>query len=165
MPLLILFAFISLPLIEIWILISVGAEIGALATIGATLVTAMIGTILMRNQGLATLYQVREHLDRNEMPLRPAFEGACQLVAGALLLTPGFMTDAIGLILFIPPVRTLLMAWIISRANISIVGGGAANSSPRASYDVDGDYREVHPDQLTAPLKDKQTDQKPNSKT
>ena len=152
MPLLILFAFISLPLLEILVLISVGSQIGALATIGATLATALIGTILMRNQGLATLNRVRECLDRNEMPLKPAFDGACQLVAGALLLTPGFITDAIGLFLFVPFVLVLLMGWMVSRANISVVmtAGGRPENSFNQRYDVDGDYREVPPDQPPA---------------
>ena len=149
MPLLILLAFISLPLLEIWVLISVGSQIGAVATIGATFATAVIGTILMRNQGLTTLNRVREGLDRNEIPLKPAFDGACQLVAGVLLLTPGFITDAVGLALFVPFIRTLLMAWIVSRANISVVmkTGGHKEASSSQRYDVEGDYREVPPDQ------------------
>jgi UPF0716 protein FxsA len=157
MPLFILFAFISLPLLEIWVLITVGSHIGALATIAATFATAVIGTILMRNQGLETLTRVRAGLDRNEMPLKPAFDGACQLVAGVLLLTPGFITDTIGLLLFVPVVRTVLMAWIISRANISVVvnTGAPADGTSRQGYDVqgydvEGDYREVPPEPAPA---------------
>ena len=143
MPLLILICFIALPLLEIGVFIRIGDEIGIFATIGITVLTAIVGTFLVRTQGLATLNKVSGSLNRGEMPLRPVFDGACQLIAGALLLTPGFITDTIGLVLFAPPFRTLLLAWLISRsAKTSIF---RTNSTSQSKYDVDGNYKDVTP--------------------
>lgn len=150
MPLLILICFIALPLLEIGVFISIGDEIGVFATIGITVLTAILGTFLVRTQGLATLKKVSESLNRGEMPLRPVFDGACQLIAGALLLTPGFITDSIGLVLFAPPFRMLLLAWFISRT--AQTGVFRTNSTPQSKYDVDGNYKDVtpvHPPVLT----------------
>jgi len=147
MALLILLAFLAIPLVEIAVYIEVGGAYGVGPTLIATLLTAVIGTILMRTQGLATLNAVRTSVDKGEMPLRSAFDGACQLIAGILLLTPGFVTDAVGLLLFIPPVRSLLLAWIIGRASVSVVV--RYGPMPRRTYDVEGDYRDVTPDQGT----------------
>lgn len=154
MALLILFAFIAIPIVEIGIFIEVSDEIGLFATLAATVLTAVGGTILVRTQGLATVRKVQESLAEGGIPLRPAFDGACQLIAGALLLTPGFLTDAIGLLLFIPPVRALLLIWVIARAGDKIVmtrtttghaAPGGDPGQPRRSYDVEGDYTDVTP--------------------
>lgn len=150
MALPILLAFISLPIIEIAIFIEIGEEIGIVSTLAATVLTALVGTFLVRAQGLATLRKLQESLNQGEMPLRPAFDGACQLFAGALLLTPGFLTDAVGLLLFVPPIRTLLMAWVISRAGDRIVVNHPQDTAqgagtPRRPYDVEGDYTDVTP--------------------
>ena len=143
MPLLILIAFIALPLLEIGVFISVGEDIGILATVAATIVTAVLGTVLVRTQGLTTLHKVSESLNRGDMPLRPVFDGACQLVAGALLLAPGFITDALGLLLFVPIVRGGLLAWLMSRTALFTVV--RADGKPHSGYDVDGQYRDVTP--------------------
>lgn len=143
MPLLILICFITLPLLEIGVFISIGDEIGIFSTIAITVLTAVLGTFLVRTQGISTLNKVSASLNQGEMPLRPVFDGACQLIAGALLLTPGFITDTIGLLLFAPPFRTLLLAWLISRtAQTSVF---RTNSTPQSKYDVDGNYKDVTP--------------------
>ncbi|MDE0799933.1 MAG: FxsA family protein [Rhodospirillaceae bacterium] len=141
MPLIILIFFIAIPLLEIGVFISISGEIGGFATIGITILTAIVGTFLVRAQGLATLNKVSEGINRGEMPVRPVFDGACQLIAGALLLTPGFITDSIGLVLFAPPFRTLLLAWLISKT--SHMGVFHSNSAPQSRYDVDGDYEDI----------------------
>ena len=152
MPLLILLGFIALPLLEIGVFIRVGDEIGVLATVTATVLTAVAGTALVRSQGLATLNKVSASLNHGEMPLRPVFDGACQLVAGALLLTPGFITDAIGLILFIPLSRTILLAWVISKSAISVIVPHDEHNkgSSRHRYEVDGDFQDITPTQTPA---------------
>lgn len=157
MPLLILIGFIALPLLEIGVFIQVGSNIGIFGTVTMTVLTAVVGTVLVRSQGLATLNKVSASLNQGEMPLRPVFDGACQLIAGALLLAPGFITDTIGLLLFIPPFRTVLLAWIISRSAITVVvPRDAASQTPsRHRYDVDGDFQDVTPTQAPA-LSDKQ---------
>ncbi len=141
MALLLLLAFLALPLLEIAVYIEVGSAIGVGPTLATTLLTAVAGAYLMRTQGLATLNAVRASLDRGEMPVRSAFDGACQLTAGVLLLIPGFLTDGIGFLLFIPPLRGVLLAWILARSNVTVVMRDGP--APRRGYDVDGEYRDV----------------------
>lgn len=100
--------FISIPLIEIYLLIAIGSEIGALPTIALILFTAGLGVTLLRQQGLITLAKIRQSLDRGELPAATLLEGLMLLIAGALLLTPGFLTDAIGFICLVPSFRSYL---------------------------------------------------------
>ena len=99
------FLFIIVPIVEIILFIIVGDRIGLLATIGVVVLTAIIGTFLIRHQGIATIKKAQESLKENILPVNEAFDGLCILIAGALLLTPGFFTDAIGFSLFIPSLR------------------------------------------------------------
>ena len=108
MPLLILALFIGIPLIEIYLFIQVGGSIGVWPTIGLVILTAVIGTALLRQQGLATLARAQADLDRQQLPVRELFNGVCLLIGGLLLLTPGFLTDALGFALLIPPLRAIL---------------------------------------------------------
>lgn len=108
MPLLILALFIGIPLIEIYLFIQVGGSIGVWPTIGLVILTAVIGTALLRQQGLATLARAQADLDRQQFPVRELFNGVCLLIGGLLLLTPGFLTDALGFALLIPPLRAIL---------------------------------------------------------
>lgn len=108
MPLVILAIFIGIPLIEIYLFIAVGGWIGVWPTIGLVILTALIGTSLLRQQGLATLARAQVETEANRLPVRELFEGVCLLFGGMLLLTPGFLTDAIGLALLLPQLRGLL---------------------------------------------------------
>tara|TARA_R110002110_G_scaffold415612_6_gene651982 strand:- start:9186 stop:9722 length:537 start_codon:yes stop_codon:yes gene_type:complete len=108
MPILILFLFIGIPLIEIYLFIQVGGSIGVWPTIGLVVLTAFIGTALLRQQGMATLARAQSDLDQQKLPVRELFDGVCLLVGGLLLLTPGFLTDALGFALLIPPLRFIL---------------------------------------------------------
>lgn len=108
MPILILALFIGVPLIEIYLFIQVGGWIGVWPTIGLVVLTAIIGTTLLRQQGLATLARARSELDQERLPVRELFDGVCLVFGGALLLTPGFMTDAFGFALLLPPLRAIL---------------------------------------------------------
>ncbi|MFQ5773807.1 MAG: FxsA family protein [Kiloniellaceae bacterium] len=108
MGILLLAAFIGVPLLEIAVFIEVGGAIGLWSTLGLVVFTAVLGTWQLRAQGLATLARARAQIDRGALPARELFDGACLLIAGALLLTPGFVTDSVGFLLFLPPVRDLL---------------------------------------------------------
>lgn len=108
MPILILALFIGIPLIEIYLFIQVGGSIGVWPTIGLVVLTAVIGTALLRQQGLATLARAQAELDRQQLPVREMFNGVCLLIGGLLLLTPGFLTDALGFALLVPPLRAIL---------------------------------------------------------
>jgi UPF0716 protein FxsA len=102
---LILLALLAMPFIEIAVFIRVGEAIGVLPTVALTLLSTSAGIALMRHQGLATLARARAAAERNEPPVEELLDGLCILFAGALLIVPGFVTDAIGLLLFIPAVR------------------------------------------------------------
>ncbi len=104
MPLLLLI-FIAVPVLELYLLIKVGGLIGALPTIAIVILTAVVGTWLLRQQGLATLQRYQNSLAQGKLPAMELFEGMVLLFGGALLLTPGFFTDAIGLLCLVPVTR------------------------------------------------------------
>ncbi len=108
MPLVILALFIGIPLIEIYLFIAFGGWIGVWPTIGLVILTALVGTTLLRQQGLATLARAQAETEANRLPVRELFDGVCLLFGGVLLLTPGFMTDALGLALLLPQLRDLI---------------------------------------------------------
>jgi UPF0716 protein FxsA len=155
MPLLLVLIFIGIPIIEITLLIQVGGAIGVWRTVALVILTAIIGGWLLRQQGLRTLMAAQESLARNQMPVNELFDGACLLVAGALLLTPGFFTDAIGFLLFFPPFRALIRLWIAhwiaTRPNTTIIidgevvrGGPEENRPPPAdNRTIEGRFHEV----------------------
>ncbi len=103
--------FVTVPLVELYVLIRVGAGIGGLNTILLCLLTAAIGGLLIRWQGLTTLLDAQRRLAMGELPAEHAFHGALLALAGVLLFTPGFITDAAGFLLLVPPVRR----WLIRR--------------------------------------------------
>lgn len=105
--------FLSVPLIEVWLLVKVGSLIGAGWTIFLVVLTAVIGAALVRAQGLSTLARIQELLHQGELPAVELLEGAALLIAGALLLTPGFLTDTVGFLLLLPPLRRrILEVWV-----------------------------------------------------
>lgn len=97
--------FFFIPLIEVWILVKVGREIGAWSLIGLIILTAIFGVYFLRQQGLSTLIRAQELLSKGQLPATEMVEGAQLLVAGALLLTPGFATDTLGFLLLWPTTR------------------------------------------------------------
>ena len=97
------FALIAVPLIELYFLISVGKVIGAGMTVAVVILTAVIGAWLLRLQGLATLNRIQRTTAAGKLPATELIEGLILLITGALLLTPGFVTDAIGFTLLVPP--------------------------------------------------------------
>jgi UPF0716 protein FxsA len=129
---------IGLPLIEVYFLIEVGSEIGALPTIALAILTAVIGTWLVRHQGFGLLARVREMADRGEVPALEVLDGALLLVAGLFLLLPGFLTDAVGFLLLIPPLRR----WVVGRYVRVIPVRRHAAADPRdPPRIIEGDYR------------------------
>jgi UPF0716 protein FxsA len=111
------FLLLVIPVLEIVVFILVGREIGVLPTLGLILLTAFLGTILLRYQGFAVIGRIRSEIDRKRIPGRALGDGAMILVAGVLLLTPGFVTDSIGFALFVPAVRRALWRFIASRVS------------------------------------------------
>ena len=106
--------FIGLPILEMYILIQVGTSIGAFNTIALVLLTAVIGLLLLRQQGFKTLINARNKLVRSELPTEEIVTGIFLAVGGALLLTPGFVTDVIGFMCLIPFTRKLFLSLLAS---------------------------------------------------
>lgn len=111
--------FLVVPIVEIYLLIQVGQVIGAGWTIFLVVLTAVIGVWLLKLQGISTLARAQQKLQENELPAREILEGMGLVVAGALLLTPGFFTDTIGFFLLLPPTRIWLVSRIAERMVLS----------------------------------------------
>lgn len=147
-----LLLFTAVPIIEMYLLIQVGGYLGAPPTILAVMATALIGIALLRTQGLATLQRGVGRLNSGQLPAQEIAEGMMLAVAGALLLTPGFVTDAIGFTLLVPPFRVLMFQLLRSRAQIvgaqQMPPGGRARDSQidpnrrnaAAPVIIDGEY-------------------------
>lgn len=139
--------FLTVPLLEIFLLLQVGSLIGALWTIFVVVLTAVIGVTLLRMQGINTIRRLQEYTARGEPPAIPMIEGAFLLFAGALLLTPGFFTDAIGFAILFPPLRQYLALQILTKGIWMSVnaqqhresGGGHSTGS----HTYDGDYKKL----------------------
>lgn len=108
MGLVLLALFVSVSLVEIIVFIEVGGIIGAWQTVALVILTAALGSWMIRKQGLATLRHVQEELEAGRIATHELFNGFCLLVAGVLMLTPGFITDAIGFLLLLPAFRNLI---------------------------------------------------------
>ncbi|WP_281299944.1 MULTISPECIES: FxsA family protein [unclassified Iodidimonas] len=115
MALLFLLALIAAPLAEISVFIAVGGEIGALPVLLLTIATAVIGVTLVRAQGFETIRQARAELDANRAPLLELMHGAFLALAGLMLLIPGFLSDFLGALLLIPPLRLWIILGILRR--------------------------------------------------
>jgi UPF0716 protein FxsA len=107
--------FIAVPLIELALLLKIGQSIGLLWTLFVIIVTAIVGTWVLHVQGFAVMRRSLESLQAGKPPIGPAVDGMFLLFAGTLLLTPGFLSDILGLLLLLPPLRHAIAAWSIRR--------------------------------------------------
>lgn len=138
--------FLAVPLIEIGLFIQVGGAIGLLPTLVIVILTALLGTALVRQQGIAVLNDLRRSLDTFDDPARPLVHGALILFAGALLLTPGFFTDAVGLSLLVPPVRDMAYDLVRRRIAVQRYRAEATASARRRPDDptvIDGEFEDL----------------------
>ncbi len=147
MGLFLLAAFIGIPILEIVVFIEAGDRFGLWPTLAAIVVTAVIGATLVRIQGFGVLQRTRQNLDAGIVPMAEAFDGLCLLFAGALLLTPGFITDALGFLLLVPPLRLALRRWIgrylVASGRIVVQTSGQAPGKDRGGVIIDAEYEEV----------------------
>lgn len=133
--------FIAIPLLEIYLLIKVGSAIGALPTVLLVILTAIAGAALLRQQGLATMSRFQATVDRGELPASEMLEGVALLISGVLLLTPGFFTDALGLLGLLPPTRLALVRAILSKMTIvSGEQGAKPADTPRQGKIIEGEF-------------------------
>lgn len=150
--------FVALPLIEIGLFIEIGGWLTLWPTLAIVIGSAMLGTWILRQQGARAVADLRRSMSDLRDPSEPLAHSMLILLAGVLLIIPGFLTDAIGLMLLIPPVRRGLMAWLGRRARVQsvVVGargpmgthpGGAGPSGPvdEPGTVIDGDFTEIDP--------------------
>ena len=133
MPLILIF--ILVPSLELYLLIKLGGIIGAGWTILLVLVTAVLGGLLLQQQGLSTWARAQRSLNHGEIPATEMFEGVILLVGGVLLLTPGLLTDAVGVLCLLPPSRRLMVAMVLRRVTVR---QARQQSAGRV---LDGEYR------------------------
>jgi UPF0716 protein FxsA len=139
--------FLIVPAIEIALFIEVGGVIGVFPTLFLILVTAIVGVVLLRLQGMITLTKVQENLNRGEIPAVELVEGLLLLIAGAFLLTPGFFTDTLGFAVLVPAIRRSVALWLLSHVDIvSSRGGGFHRHGPdiytdeKGHHTIEGEY-------------------------
>lgn len=109
------FMLLLVPIIEIGVFIAIGDRIGLFYTLLMILVTAIMGSILLRVEGFRILAQIQKEIGAGQIPAKELTNGVMILIAGVLLLTPGFVTDSIGFLLFLPPVRAAIRVFVVSR--------------------------------------------------
>lgn len=142
---------LALPFIEIALFIKVGGWIGLWPTLALVVLACVAGSFVLRNHGARVLTQLRQTIDAGGDPRGPLAHGALIMVAGVLLLIPGFFTDILALLLLIPPVRDLLIGWGAARTTARMTvratrfrsGGGPARPQPET---IDADYQVIDPE-------------------
>ena len=139
MPFLIFLIFVAVPLVEIAVFIYIGDIIGIAATIGLVVITAFIGTALLRIQGLSVLRRAQDAVQEGRLPVDSVIDGVFLLIAGAFLLTPGMLTDAFGLSMLVPACRQWyrrrLVRWF--RARFTFQAASSDGTVPSDSEVVD----------------------------
>lgn len=140
---------ILVPLIEIGLFITVGGWLTLWPTLAIVLATGVLGAVLLRVQGRQVLLRLQRGGSLAET-FTALGDGVLIVIGGILLMTPGFLTDTLGLLLMLPPVRSLLRRVLQSRIRIVTPQGGFgpdAGQGPASAYDIDGSFREVPPTQ------------------
>jgi UPF0716 protein FxsA len=146
--------FILVPLVELYVIIQVGQAIGALPTIAILLADSLLGSALMRSQGRAVWRRFNETLAAGRPPAREVLDGGLVILGGAFLLTPGFVTDAFGLILLLPPTRAMVRGMLVRRFSRRFLFSRRGRATPETGdhlYDVEGTATEVRHDPPALP--------------
>lgn len=139
---------VAVPIIEIALFIELGGWVGLWPTIALVIITAILGGLLLRMQGFAAMQKLQASVAEGGDPRGPLAHGVMILIAGLLMLTPGFFTDAVGFALLLPPVRSGLIAWLgpklAARATFTGQGFGpgmqTGQDRPRPDQPIDADY-------------------------
>jgi len=154
MPFLIIF--VVIPLVELGIFAAVSEHIGLWTALLFALFTAVLGGNIVRMQGMQTIASMRTNMDRGQMPTKEIFDGFCLVAAGALLITPGFLTDAIGFCLLVPPLRDAVRAALKKNAKFAMGsthfhGEGFSSKSYQDPNIIEGEYENLDPEQDNTP--------------
>ena len=131
MPLLLFLLFIVVPIAELYVIIKIGGAIGILPTIGLLILDSVLGAALMRTQGRATWRRFNAAMAEGRVPGREVIDGALVIFGGALLLTPGFLTDVLGLILLLPPTRALVRGVLLRRFSGRLAASASRGAEAR----------------------------------
>ena len=138
-PQLLFLIILVVPLAEIYLLLEVGGIIGALPTVLLVIFTAVLGSWLLRQQGFATFRRFQESLARGEVPAYEIVEGPLILLGGLLLLTPGFITDIMGIVCLIPPLRKKVAQYVVE--HYMIQAGSFGESVTTKTNVLEGEFR------------------------
>ncbi|MCI0667564.1 MAG: FxsA family protein [Methylococcaceae bacterium] len=135
---------LAIPIIDIYLLLKIGGVIGVLPTVILVVATAMLGTMMLRNQGLSTLKRLQDTLARRELPAQEIVEGPLVVIGGALLLSPGFITDVMGLYLLIPFTRKRFVKYLLGHSlnrSDAQVRSNVRHPNDRLGTTIEGDFK------------------------
>ncbi|EGG98735.1 CoB--CoM heterodisulfide reductase subunit A [gamma proteobacterium IMCC2047] len=136
--------FVVMPVAEITLLIKVGQQIGALYTAGLVVFTALVGSVMLRQQGLSTLFRAQERMSSGQIPLQEMLEGIFLAVGGALLITPGFITDVFGFLCLIPVTRKALVR--LAGKHIKVQSAATMHQTHFSHMHGSADFQQGHSD-------------------
>lgn len=156
--------FVALPLIELAVLIKTGQVIGFWATMGIVVGTGLLGAHVLMRQSWTTMRRMQEAVAKGQPPVAPVVDGAFLVVAGALLITPGLISDAIAILLLIPPVRRLVARWLVyvmvrqAQVRIAVVDAEQdGRHGPRSAAGkgqgpiIEGEFERMRDEEVTGP--------------
>jgi UPF0716 protein FxsA len=143
MPLLALFLlFLVLPVAELYVILKVGDSIGIVWTLLLLAADSILGTLLLRAQGRTVWRRFNAALSEGRLPHREVMDGVLVIFGGAFLITPGFITDVVGILLLLPPTRTVIRRLVVRRLGRQVATGGGAGPRGRRHFDVEGSASE-----------------------
>ena len=145
-PLIVLF--LTVPILELFVILQIGDLLGLWPTLALLIADSILGSILMRSQGRAAWRRFNEALAQGRPPAREVLDGVLIIVGGALLLTPGFATDVVGLLLLLPPTRAVARRLLVRRFAGRMIASAATVRPRRREFDVEGHATEVDPPRL-----------------
>jgi UPF0716 protein FxsA len=144
---LLLLVFIVVPIAELYVIFKVGDSIGWLPTLAILVLDSLLGTWLLKSQGSAVWRRFQETMQAGRIPHREVFDGVLVIFGGAFLITPGFITDIVGIFLLLPPTRSVVRGWLIRRGGrmfgISVATGRRSSPPSRQDWDVEGTAHET----------------------
>jgi len=143
-----LFFFLMLPVLELWLLIKIGIQIGALYTIALLFLSAILGIKLLQLQGFSTLLKINQKINLGENPAQEAIEGIMLAMAGALFLFPGFATDVMAIVFVIPSTRHLIAGYWLKKAGFVHV---PVNNKKTSEDIIEGEFRREMPEDKRLP--------------
>lgn len=135
---LVITAIVVVPLAELWVILRVGRQVGIVPTIASLIVISALGTALVKREGVKVWRDLVSSVSRGEEPSRQIVHGACLLVAGVFLLSPGFVTDVFGIVLLLPPVRALVEVTVTRRARRIVTVVTSTRSGPIVDHGIIG---------------------------